>query len=672
MIEKRALIAIVICCLIYVGWLAFFAPRAPIVPPPSAPGVAAGAAGTKGVPEEAAKAGPAKPAPSLLEPDRIGAAPRREAAEGTPPVVIETDLARIEIREPGARIISWKLEKYLDHEGNPYEMISPDGAGTGVFPLSFQIEDKALEGLLNGKARFDVERRIVAIPAPGTQAPPEASGKRAAVAAASENAATTAASSKPQDPGTGGGSAALPTGGAASLDGIAERGSTAAPGTSQEPTPPALAPATGQAEEIRFVFSDGQGTEAVKTFTFSKSSYLVSFSATVQRNGAAIPAKLLWGPGIGTPTAEDLANRYYSGGTAIADFGVGPKRFHASEVTTRTNLEDGAHWVGLEEQYFAAVFISAPGGISGAEIDPIVTDAPPPATPAASPGAKPQLVTHLAVGVPSDGSYTLFVGPKDYQLLLGLHPGLADLVNFTPWMPLIGPLVGILAKFLYGALRWLHSYIGNYGLGIILLTTAIKIAFYPITQRTMVKMRAVQQQMQKVQPKIKAIQERYRKSKDSAGRAKMNEEIMALYKKEGINPMASLGGCLPLLIQLPILYGFYSVLTVSIELRQAPFFGWIGDLARKDPYYVTPILMGVSMFVQQKMAMTKVTDPQQRAQQRMMLIMPLIFTWTFLQLPSGLVLYWFTNNILGIAQQVLINRQARGIETAGATAAGKA
>src|SRR5206468_5058911 len=129
------------------------------------------------------------------------------------------------------------------------------------------------------------------------------------------------------------------------------------------------------------------------------------------------------------------------------------------------------------------------------------------------------------------------------------HRGLADLVNSTPPLPLLGPLIGLLAKILFAVLTWLHSFIGNYGLAIILLTTVIKIAFYPLTQRTMVKMRAVQQQMQRVNPKVKAIKEKYRKVRDAAGRAKMNEEIMALYKREGINPMASLGGCLPLLLQ---------------------------------------------------------------------------------------------------------------------------
>ena len=398
----------------------------------------------------------------------------------------------------------------------------------------------------------------------------------------------------------------------------------------------------------------------------------------------AVPAKLRLGPSIGTPSADDLASRYYRGGTAVADFGDGAKRFYPQKTTAPLKINDGAHWIGIEEQYFAAVFL-APGGLDGSEITPVVVPEAAPAQPAsgaqgASPGktavpppAKgPVLMTHLAVGVPTDRAYELYIGPKDFYLLGSLHPSLGELVNFTPGVPVLGPIIGALAKILYAARLWLHSYIGNYGVAIIILTTFIKIAFYPITQRTMVKMRAVQQQMQKVQPKIKAIREKYRKVRDAAGRAKMNEEIMGLYKREGINPMASLGGCLPLLLQLPILYGFYSVLTVSIELRQAPFFGWIADLSARDPFYITPVLMGVSMFVQQKMATVNVTDPQQRAQQRMMLIMPVIFTWTFLNLPSGLVIYWFVNNILGIVQQVLINRQARAVETAETAVTGKA
>jgi YidC/Oxa1 family membrane protein insertase len=178
----------------------------------------------------------------------------------------------------------------------------------------------------------------------------------------------------------------------------------------------------------------------------------------------------------------------------------------------------------------------------------------------------------------------------------------------------------------------------------------------------MVKMKKSQLQMQHLQPKIKSIKAKYKKSKDAQSRAKMNQETMELYRQEGINPMGGMAGCLPLLAQFPILIGFYNMLTVAVELRGAPFFGWIVDLSQKDPYWITPLLMGVTMFVQQKLAMTKIKDPQQLQQQRFMMFMPFMFTFICLQMPSGLVLYWFVNNVLGIGQQWLVNRQTGKLE----------
>jgi YidC/Oxa1 family membrane protein insertase len=166
----------------------------------------------------------------------------------------------------------------------------------------------------------------------------------------------------------------------------------------------------------------------------------------------------------------------------------------------------------------------------------------------------------------------------------------------------------------------------------------------------------MQIQSQRLQPKIKAIRAKYQKKKDAKSRQTMNEEIMALYKKEGVNPAGGLSGCLPLLAQFPILIGFYNMLTVAVELRGAPFFGWIQDLSQKDPYWVIPLLMGVTMFAQQKMAMSKIKDPTMQQQQRFMMFMPFFFTWICLQMPSGMVLYWFVNNLLGIGQQWLVNR----------------
>jgi len=172
--------------------------------------------------------------------------------------------------------------------------------------------------------------------------------------------------------------------------------------------------------------------------------------------------------------------------------------------------------------------------------------------------------------------------------------------------------------------------------------------------------------MKRIQPRIKALRERYHRLEKKEAekgnfrarhelRQRQNEEMMEIYKQEGINPLGSLSGCLPLLLQIPILYAFYSILSIAIELRKAPFILWIKDLSQKDPYYVTPIVMGVTMLVQQIMTSSSIPDPAQR---RMMYIMPVMFTWMFVQFPAGLVLYWLVSNLLGIAQQYLINKQA--------------
>jgi YidC/Oxa1 family membrane protein insertase len=183
-------------------------------------------------------------------------------------------------------------------------------------------------------------------------------------------------------------------------------------------------------------------------------------------------------------------------------------------------------------------------------------------------------------------------------------------------------------------------------------------------------MKKMQSQMQKVQPKITAIKTRYKKKGlDFQSRQNMNQEIMGLYKKEGINPMGSMTGCLPLLLQLPILWAFYNVLRAAVELRQAPFILWINDLSAKDPYLITPILMGATMLIQQVMSGPMGGDPFQR---RMMYMMPIIFTFLFLGFPSGLVLYWLVNNVLAIGQQYLINKQAKKLIESEKNSKGKA
>jgi len=194
---------------------------------------------------------------------------------------------------------------------------------------------------------------------------------------------------------------------------------------------------------------------------------------------------------------------------------------------------------------------------------------------------------------------------------------------------------------LLSALNWVHGFVGNYGWSIIVLTVIINAAMFPLRHKSNVSMR----KMQAIQPQVKAIQDRYAKLKmTDPARQKMNTEMMELYRQKGVNPAS---GCVPMLLQFPVLLAFYSMLSQSIELRGAEFGLWIMDLSQPDPYYVIPVLMAVTMFWQTKITPTT-ADP---AQQRVMLIMPLLFTVFFLQAPSGLVIYWFVSNLWAIGQQ---------------------
>lgn len=229
--------------------------------------------------------------------------------------------------------------------------------------------------------------------------------------------------------------------------------------------------------------------------------------------------------------------------------------------------------------------------------------------------------------------YTAYFGPKQDEYLSASGHQLEKAIDYGFFHPLSKPLMVVLKYF--------YSFIGNFGFSIILLTICIKLIFWPLTQKSYKSMKG----MQKLQPEMKKMREKHGKDKQ-----KLNQEMMSFYKDNKVNP---LGGCLPMLIQIPVFFALYRVLLGSIELRHAPFMLWITDLSAKDPYYVTPLIMGVTMFLQQKMTPTNM-DP---TQEKIMLMMPVVFTFMFLNFPSGLVLYWLTNNLLTILQQYLIRRQ---------------
>jgi YidC/Oxa1 family membrane protein insertase len=235
---------------------------------------------------------------------------------------------------------------------------------------------------------------------------------------------------------------------------------------------------------------------------------------------------------------------------------------------------------------------------------------------------------------------TAFLGAKELERLQSLPWGLEETVRLG--------MFGFLARLLLEGLEWIYVHVvPNYGWAIVLMTIAIKIVLLPLTHKSYVSM----QKMQELAPRMKSIKNKYKgKLKDKKGRPdleqqrKMNEEISGLYRSEGVNP---LGGCLPMLLQLPVLYAFYRMLSNAVELRDAPWMLWINDLSMHDPIYVLPIIMGAVQFAQQKMA-PAVGDPMQR---RMMMMLPVVFTFLFLGFPSGLVLYWLTNNLLTLVQQ---------------------
>jgi YidC/Oxa1 family membrane protein insertase len=229
--------------------------------------------------------------------------------------------------------------------------------------------------------------------------------------------------------------------------------------------------------------------------------------------------------------------------------------------------------------------------------------------------------------------YLLFFGPKDHELLKVADHRLDEAVHFGFFDLLAKPLLYVLV-FFYGFLK-------NYGLAIILLTVIIKLLFWPLTHKSFASMKA----MQKLQPEMQKLRDKFKNDKE-----RLNRELMELYKTHRVNP---LGGCLPMLVQIPVFFALYKVLLDSIALRQAPFMLWLTDLSAKDPYYITPLLMGASMFVQQKMTPTT-ADPMQA---KIFMFMPVIFTFLFLNFPSGLVIYWLVNNLLTIAQQYYINRR---------------
>jgi YidC/Oxa1 family membrane protein insertase len=382
---------------------------------------------------------------------------------------------------------------------------------------------------------------------------------------------------------------------------------------------------------LSFEYQDAAGLHVSKEFRLEPNSYVISFSANVMDGDRAVNPAVRWGPGLGDIVALGAGSgRNIRRAEGIYDIGGSVKRPAASALTTTPHYEGDFGFAGVDTHYFISMAVK-PGN---AQVDYHPFSLPVPAS--NPPLSRDYIGYDIKFSAPPSGA-RFFFGPKHFDTLKAVDGELVRAIWFGIFAFLGVPLLA--------TLNWIHHFIGNYGWSILALTVLVNAALFPLRHKSFVSMR----KMQEIQPQVKAVQDRYAKLKMSdPARQKMNTELMDLYRSKGVNPAS---GCVPMLLTFPILLAFYGVLTESIELRGAPFVFWLKDLSVADPLYVTPILMGVSQFVQQRMTPTA-TDP---AQQKMMMIMPLVFTFFFITSPSGLALYWLASNVLLIGQQQLTN-----------------
>ncbi len=391
-----------------------------------------------------------------------------------------------------------------------------------------------------------------------------------------------------------------------------------------ETTPAALTVPAGEKSLVTFRHVTASGLEVIKTFTFYGDRYAIENNVAL-RNRSTVPVRGDLDFALIQQWDESKKDSYSFVGPAV----LAGDKLHQVDVDdlqkAPASFDNQLVWSSLQSKYFIAAAV--PLGAEGNKLrlslnNDLLESTFTSAALAMQPGEQRRF------------DYLLFFGPKDPELLKAADHQLDRAINFG-WFDL-------LAKPLLHVLIFFYGFLNNYGLAIILLTVIIKLLFWPLTHKSYASMKS----MQKLQPEMQKLREKFKNDKE-----RLNKELMELYKTHRVNP---LGGCLPMLVQIPVFFALYKVLLDSIALRQAPFMLWLTDLSAKDPYYITPLLMGASMFVQQKMTPTT-ADPMQA---KIFMFMPVIFTFLFLNFPSGLVLYWLVNNLLTIAQQYYINRRA--------------
>jgi len=377
---------------------------------------------------------------------------------------------------------------------------------------------------------------------------------------------------------------------------------------------------------LTLTLNHSSGLQVTRTYVFHFNDYMVEMDTQISAPSMAsrnLQYQVLLGPGMGGKISSQTDYIVFSGATVFAN---NERIENPPEDLNNTSYFKGdLQWVAFQNKYFGSALIPQQGTKSGLvfkEEDEVFV------------GLKFESVQSAA-----SAQILFYGGTKELEILEDKGHHLVRMIDYG-WF---GNKFAFLVKPLLKVLAFFYNLTGNYGWSIIFMTFCIKLLFFPLTHKSFKSMKG----MQKVQPYVKIIQER---NKDN--RQKMNEEMMELYKKHKVNPI---GGCLPMLLQIPVFIALYHALFFSIELRGAPFMGWVTDLSVADPYYVFPVLMGATMFLQQKMT-PSMGDPMQ---QKIMMFLPIVFTFLFLTFPAGLVIYWTVNNILTISQQYYIYHVAK-------------
>jgi YidC/Oxa1 family membrane protein insertase len=547
--ERRVLLAIFLAFLVLYVWQALFVKP---VPKPGTAGNAPAATGSPVAGRSTASPTPPAAAPgAALTPEAPLAVPAAPAAKALVGETNERDV-RVETRSviavftnKGARLKSWRLKRYLDHQGQPQELV--ENTTNQPLPFSLRTTDEAVNATLN----------------------------------------------------------------------------TAIYTVAGDPSGPISSPV-----DLRFEYRDAAGVQAVKEFHLDPDAYIVAVHADVKSGDRALTPAIVWGPAVGDISET---SRYTQKAEGLIYQNDKAQRLATKDLLKQSEYDGDFRFAGVDDNYFMTVVLAP--GVSKVRYLPVAIPPTPPST------APPRELVSYEVEPKTAGQpIKYFVGPKDFDVLAAIGPDLTKAINFGMFTIIVVPLLR--------SLKWVNGFVGNYGFSIIILTILINVIMFPLRHKSVVSMR----KMQEIQPEVKAIQDRYAKLKATdPAKQKMNQELMALYRERGVNPA---GGCVPMLLTMPVLLAMWALLSTAIELRGAPFIGWIHDLTAHDPLYITPVIMGASQLWQQKMTPSAGMDP---AQQRMMMVMPVVFTVMFLWLPAGVAIYYAVTNLWGIGQQYLTN-----------------